>query len=139
MTELQIAKLNKIRKLLDSLVEKIVESPAEINEATLVVRRWKEGNYNINDVRLYEDVPYKCVQAHDSTGNPNWNPVEAPSLWMQYHGTTPESARPWITPMGAHDMYKVGEYMIWTDGALYQCVYDTTYSPYEYAAAWQAV
>ena len=139
MTEAQRATFFEIRRLLDGLVTKIAENPIEINDSLVIIRDWKEGSYNINDVRLYEKIPYKCVQAHDSTGNPNWNPVETPSLWMQYHGTTPESARPWITPMGAHDMYKVGEYMIWTDGVLYQCIYDTTYSPYEYAAAWQAV
>ena len=34
-------------------------------------------------------------------------------------------------------MYKKGEWMIWTDGSLYECLSDTTYSPVDYAAAWQ--
>ena len=56
---------------------------------------------------------------------------------MEYHGTSKETARNWIVPTGAHDMYKKGEWMIWTDGSLYECLSDTTYSPVDYAAAWQ--
>ena len=88
---------------------------------------------------MYEGIPYKCVQAHDSTGNSSWNPADTPALWMQYHGTSAETARPWIAPTGAHDAYKAGEYMIWTDGATYRCLSNTTYSPGDYAAAWEVV
>lgn len=34
---------------------------------------------------------------------------------------------------GAHDMYKAGEYMIWTDGIIKKCLRDTNFSPTEYA------
>lgn len=37
----------------------------------------------------------------------------------------------------AHDMYKSGEYMIWTDGNTYRCKQDTNFSPTEYAQAWE--
>ena len=40
-------------------------------------------------------------------------------------------------PTGAHDMYKTGEYMIWTDGNTYKCIQDTNFSPEEYAQAWE--
>lgn len=125
-----------IRKALDSLVYKIVDNPTEINENPMAIRVWKPSNYIIDDVRAYESVPYKCVQAHDSTNNPDWTPDILSSLWMQYHGTSLETARPWITPTGAQDIYKVGEYMVWTDGNIYQCIMDTNYSPVEYAQAW---
>jgi len=39
---------------------------------------------------------------------------------------------------GAHDMYKAGECMIWTDGTVYRCAQDTVYSPETYAQAWEA-
>lgn len=58
---------------------------------------------------------------------------------MQYHGTTPESARPWIAPTGAHDMYKAGEYTIWTDDKTYKAKMDTAYSPADYPQAWEEV
>lgn len=125
-----------IRNALDSLITKITDIPAEINENIFIIRAWKPDTYSIGDVRVYENIPYKCVQAHDSTNNPDWTPDILSSLWMQYHGTTPETARPWITPLGAHDIYKVGEYVIWTDGEVYQCLMDTNYSPADYAQAW---
>lgn len=137
MTTNQREEFIAIRKILDGFVAKIVDSPAEINESMLVIRKWHPGVYNVGDVRLYEEIPYKCVQPHDSTKNEAWNPAETPALWMQYHGTSPETARPWIRPTGAQDIYKVGEYMIWTNGTIMKCVFDTNFSPDEYSQAWE--
>ena len=46
---------------------------------------------------------------------------------------------PWEAPTGAHDMYKAGEYMIWTDNKVYLCKQDTNFSPAEYPQAWEKV
>ena len=139
MTESQRAQFFAIRKSMDTFVEKIVDNPVEINDNQYVIRKWNPGAYVIGDVRVYNNVPYKCVQSHNSTGNDGWNPPATPALWMQYHGTSVESARPWLAPTGAHDMYKTGEYMVWTDGKTYMCKMDTVYSPTDYAQAWEAV
>ena len=128
----------QIRKALDGYIPKIAESASEINDNLVIIRQWKAGNYAIGDVRMYEGIPYKCVQAHDSTDNDAWNPTVA-SLWMQYHGTSVETARPWLAPTGSHDMYKAGEYMIYTDGLMYKCLVDTVYAPADYASAWESV
>ena len=136
MTNKQRAELLEMRRAMDALVGKIAENTEEVNSYTAAVREWKEGAYVVGDVRMYQGVPYKCVQAHDSTANPGWTPEATPALWMQYHGTTPESARPWIAPTGAHDIYKAGEYMIWTDGRLKKAKMDTAYSPADYPQAW---
>lgn len=128
-----------MRKALDGLVAIIVDSPAEINENTAAIRIWKPGVYAVNDVRQHDGIPYRCAQAHDSTDNVSWTPDTVPALWMQYHGTTSETARPWVAPTGAHDMYRAGEYMIWTDGAVYRCVEDTTFTPWAYPAAWEVM
>lgn len=137
MTEAQRKELLSMRKALDGLVGKIVETPSEVNEYQAAVREWQPGVFAAGDVRQRLGAPYKCVQAHDSTANPGWTPEATPALWMQYHGTTPESARPWIAPTGAHDMYKAGEYMIWTDGKTYKAKMDTAYSPTDYPQAWE--
>ena len=92
----------------------------------------------VGDVRQYQGAPYKCVQAHDATGNPDWTPDAVPALWMQYHGSIAETARAWVAPTGAHDMYHAGEYMAYTDGKVYRCLSDTAYRPGDYAAAWEA-
>ena len=139
MTDTQRTELLAMRKALDSLVTRISDIPAEINEYQAAVREWQPGAFSVGDVRQRLGAPYKCVQAHDSTANPGWTPEATPALWMQYHGTTPESARPWIAPTGAHDMYKAWEYTIWTDGKTYKAKMDTAYSPADYAQAWDAV
>lgn len=135
----QRTKLFEMRKAIDARITDIAEITEKINESIALLRQWKEAAYELNDVRMYKNIPYKCVQAHDSTSNPTWTPDVTPSLWMQYHGTSKETARPWVAPTGAHDMYKVGEYMSWTDSNIYKCTYDTTYSPAEYAQAWDIV
>ena len=139
MTSEQRAKLFAIRRALDGLVGKIAENAAEVNGHMAAIRKWRPGAYTVGDVRMHAGIPYKCVQAHDSTANPGWTPEATPALWMQYHGTTPESARPWIAPTGAHDMYKAGEYTIWTDGKTYKAKMDTAYSPADYPQAWDSV
>ena len=102
------------------------------------IPEWTEGVYVVGDVRKYEDQPKICCQAHDSTGNPAHNPTVA-SLWSPYHAKSAGYALPWIAPTGAQDVYKKGEYMVYTDGATYECLSDTNYSPDDYAQAWQAV
>lgn len=128
-----------IRNALDAFVNKIADSPAEINAYPEAIRTWKPGVHVVTEVRSYKGIPYDCLQTHDSTGNPGWTPDAAPALWMQYHGTTVETARAWAAPTGAHDMYKAGEYMVWTDGTVYRCVRDTAYSPVDDPTAWEAV
>ena len=130
--------LKKVRAALDKHIINISSDTKEINEYVELLRKWVPGNYVVGDVRLYEGIPYKCIQAHDSTGNETWNPSVA-SLWMQYHGTSVETARPWVAPTGAHDMYLAGEYMIWTDGFTYKCLSNTNFSPADYALAWEQV
>lgn len=127
------------RDSLDSLINKIVDSPVEINVNMVAIRLWKPDKYAVDDVRMYEGIPYKCIQAHDSNQNSTWTPDTTPALWMQYHGTSVDTARPWIAPTGSHDIYKVGEYMIWTDGLIYKCIINTNFSPTEYAQAWEIV
>ena len=130
--------LKKIRAALDKHAININSDTKEINEYAEILRKWTPGNYVVGDVRVYNGIPYKCIQAHDSTGNETWNPSVA-SLWMQYHGTSVETARPWVAPTMAEDIYKAGEYMIWTDESVYKCLINTNYSPTDYPAAWEKV
>ena len=132
------AKLMKIRALLDKYMPYILENPTEINYAAECMYDWTPAAYVVGDVRKYNGVPYKCVQAHDSSANPDWTPPTVPALWMEYHGTDKASARNWIAPTGAHDMYKKGEWMIWTDSKKYKCLQDACiYDPETLASAWE--
>ncbi len=139
LSDEQKAKLHAMRIAMDGGVTlAAAQGTSAINSVTALIRMWKPGAYVIGDVRAEDGVPYKCVQAHDSTANPGWMPSTVPALWMQYHGTSKETARAWVAPAGAHDMYKKGEWMIYTDGTVYECLTDTSYSPTDYAQAWRA-
>lgn len=139
MSEAQKELLLKYRSAMDRVVDSAKEDVAALNNIHILARIWVPGVYEVGDVREYNAIPYRCIQAHDSTANVNWTPENTQALWMQYHGTTPETARPWVQPLGSEDRYKMGEYMIWTDGQMYKCLQDTNFSPAEYAQAWEVV
>ena len=86
---------------------------------------------------------WECFQAYDNAvypdicpGNPAWYTFNRP-----LHGTTIETARPFVPVQGSHDIYRYGEYMIFTDGITYECIAanGTNFSPADYPAAWKAV
>lgn len=127
------------RGVFENILPAIVGSPVAINAATRFIPQWNPQPHAVDDVCMFEGIPYRCVQPIDSTANPDWTPATTPAHWMQYHGTTPDTARPWIAPTGAHDMYRVDEYMVWTDGNTYKCIADSVYSPVDYAQGWELV
>lgn len=137
MTQQQREQLLALRGTMDAAVAAAAGTAAQLNAVAAFVRPWKPGVYALGDVRACGAVPYRCAQAHDSTANPGWTPEAAPALWTPYHGTSRETARPWVAPTGAHDQYLAGEWMLYTDGALYECVEDTAFSPEEVGAAWR--
>lgn len=97
-------------------------------------------SYAVGDVRLHptSGVPKECMTAYDGTVQPDWT-IDTYALWKSWHSRKREYALPWEQPTGAHDMYKAGEYMVWTDGNTYQCTQDTNFSPEEYPQAWEIV
>ena len=102
---------------------------------------WTEGTYEVGDIRLALGQPWKCRQAHDTETYPDITPDGSAwrTFWVPFHGTTPETALSWVEPTMAEDMYKSGEYMVWTDGQTYKCVSDTNFSPEDYPEAWEVV
>lgn len=101
---------------------------------------WERGNYAAGDVRTDPDTgyPYECHTPHDSVSNPgdDWT-IKNRALWKPWHSRSAEYALPWEAPTAAHDMYKAGEYMIWTDGTIKKCLRDTNFSPEEYPQDWE--
>ena len=78
----------------------------------------------------------ECMTAYDGSVQQDWT-IDNRALWKPWHSRKKEYALPWEQPTGAHDMYKTGEYMIWTDGITYHCNEDTNFSPEEYPQAWE--
>ena len=100
--------------------------------------KWLEGQHAAGEVYTARGQVWECIQAYDNAVYPDVAPGNA--AWGTFHrplhATTPEQARPFVQPTGAHDIYKAGEYMT-LDGTLYKCLQDTAYSPAEYAEAWE--
>ena len=114
----------------------------EDNERLLVnvlYPRWTAGSHAAGDIYTAEGQVWECIQGYDNAAYPDIVPGGA--AWGTFHrplhGTSPETARPFVTPTGAHDIYKAGEYMT-LDDVLYHCLEDTAFSPVQYAAAWEA-
>lgn len=100
---------------------------------------WAAGVHAQGDIYTVDGDPWECIQNYDngvypdiSPGNAAWHTFNRP-----YHGTTLETARNFVQPTGAHDMYKAGEWMIY-GGKAYKCLSDTAYGPGDYYAAWEA-
>lgn len=102
---------------------------------------WTPGNHKVGEVYNAGDQTWECYQAYDNDVYPNVKPDD-PS-WYTFnrplHGKSPATARPFVPVQGSHDMYRTGEYMIYTDGKTYRCKSDTNFSPDDYAQAWEVV
>ena len=100
---------------------------------------WKPGVYKVGDIRVTNSIikkPYECILDHDSIQNPDYT-IDVRTLWKPYHSRQKEYALPWEVPTGSHDIYKAGEYMIWTDGKVYLAKKDTNFSPDVYPQGWE--
>lgn len=137
--------LLRVRDILDRYIDDNQAASVKINETVEVVRAWKAGTaaapvtYTAGDVRKQNDIPYRCVTTHTHQGEADWDPAHASSLWAAYHGTSPETARPFVAPTGAHDQYLTGEYVVYTDGKTYKCKQNTVYSPADFPQAWEEI
>lgn len=102
---------------------------------------WTAGKHAVGELCNAQNQSWECFQAHDNAVYPDITPGNAAwfTFWKPLHGKSPDTARLFVQPTGAHDVYKTGECMIWTDGKVYQCLSDTAYSPTDYAAAWEVV
>ena len=100
----------------------------------------QEKYHEVGEVARHPETgsPKECMTAYDGTVQPDWT-IDAATLWKPWHSRKAEYALPYEAPTGAHDMYKAGEYMIWTDGLVYPCNEDTNFSPEEYPQAWEIV
>ena len=122
-----------------NLAGKAIEDDDQRIRASGLYDDWTAGAYSAGDIRNAEAQTWECFQAHDNAVYPDIAPGNAAwfTFWRPLHGKTPETARPFVPVMGSHDIYRAGEYMIYTDGLLYRCVQDTNFSPEDYAAAWE--
>lgn len=99
---------------------------------------WAAGVHKVREVYTADGQVWECYQAYDNAVYPDIKPGNA--AWYTFnrpmHGTSQETARYFVPPTGAHDIYKAGEWAIY-NGKLCRCTQDTAYSPTDYPQAWE--
>ena len=106
-----------------------------------VYETWVPGAYEVGDIRNYSGQTWEYFQAHNNATSSDIAPDNDAwfTFWRPLHGKTVATARPFVPVQGAHDMYRTGEYMVYTDGKIYKCKQDTNFSPDDYKDAWEVV
>lgn len=101
-----------------------------------LANEWKPKKYNVGEVCVENGIPFRCIKEHTSEKDKTKN-TSNHDLWCPYHGTSIESALPYMNPANDNEIYKAGEYIIWTDGCIMKAVKDTNFSPDDDPDAWE--
>ena len=145
MTAEQRSYFFEVRRLLDELISKYnltdenaFNSAAEtINKNSIAFRtRTSEQSYKRGDVRIdpTDNTPYWAMHDHNSIKGQELQPCLTPTIWTHCHGTTPETARPFVAE--GHNPYMKGHYCIEND-IIYLCNTDNiVYAPSVLPSAW---
>ena len=109
----------------------------EIIMCSALYDEWEPGKHVVGDIFSVDGDIWECFQNYDNAVYPDIVPGNA--AWFTfnrpYHGTSRETARNFVHPTGAHDIYKKGEWAI-QDGKFTKANQDTAYSLAEYPQAW---
>lgn len=77
----------------------------QAESVTILFPVWEADTaYSVGDRRQYDELLYRCVQAH--TSQDGWEPPKVPALWVR---TSTEEWPEWIPPTGAQDAYANGD------------------------------
>lgn len=98
----------------------------DIIDMAPLLKPWVEGKWEKNAVCVLERIPYWCVMAHDSSGNPMWSPAYDTALWAIYHGRDAMHALPFKAE--GHNPYMTGHWCT-EDGEAFECIVDNTVWP----------
>lgn len=96
---------NAVKKanLIQTAINYLPDEEAET--VTALFPDWEDGKaYAVSDRVKYNELLYRCVQAH--TSQADWTPDITPALWVR---TSTEEWPEWIQPTGAHDAYNQGD------------------------------
>lgn len=105
----------------------------EAETVTALFPKWETGNaYELGDRAQYNDLLYKCVQAH--TSQDNWTPDLTPALWVR---TSTDEWPEWIQPTGAQDAYNKGDKVSFKGSHYISLIDGNVYSPEAYPAGWE--
>ena len=141
MSDLYKALASAIYVSKQQLAGKGIKTDDQKIRASGLYEDWAEGKHEAGEIYNAEDQTWECYQSYDNATHPDIKPGEA--AWYTFnrplHGTSRETARPWVQPTHSMDIYRKGEWMVWTDGWLWECIAEngTNFSPEEYPGGWQ--
>lgn len=132
--DLTVSTANAVRLL---MAGKQPTTADEIIMCSALYDEWAPGKHVAGDIFSVDGDIWECFQNYDNAINPDILP--GGSAWFTFnrpfHGTSRETARNFVHPTGAHDMYKAGEWAV-QDGKFTKANQDTAYSLAEYPQAW---
>lgn len=148
MTDEQRKLFYEIRRFLDELIEGYAltdeatfnANAEKINTNAAAFRVWRsDADYVRGDVRIdpADGVPYWAMHNHGISTGHICQPSLTPTMWTHCHGTTPETARPFIAE--GHNPYMTGHYC--TEGdVVARCKQDNVvHAPSVLPTAWEVV
>lgn len=109
----------QLRAILDDVVKDIGATDeasfnakaAIINAKSAAIRTWipdrdyKRGEMSIDPM---DGIPYWALHDHGTSTGHICQPSTTPTMWTHCHGTTPETARPFLAE--GHNPYMTGHY-----------------------------
>lgn len=130
----------------DGKIGKILtySSMSEEDKSDLVkdIKVWIVGeSLKVGDLRRVGNIAYEVIQPH--TTQADWRPEGTPALYKVHIPTKNEEGEEVIPdfkqPTGAHDVYNVGDKVIY-EGKIYESVIDNnSFSPTDYAQGWKEI
>lgn len=146
MNEAQRKQFFEIRRMLDNLVATIPmadetefnASAAVINDNAAAIRVWRSDiDYKRGALAIDPEngVPYWAMHEHGPSNGQVHQPSQSPTIWAHCHGTSPETARPFVAE--GYNPYNKGHYCTEGEG-VYRCVQDNNvFAPSVYPQAWE--
>ena len=126
-----------VRDILNGVVRDIVATDeasfnsvaALINEKAAAIPVWRSDlDYQRGDlvVDREDGTPYWAIHAQGPTSGQVHQPSKSPTMWTHCHGTTPETARPFVAE--SYNAYMTGHYC--TEGdTVARCLRDNVVFP----------
>lgn len=133
MTLIELAQ--KLRPFIEKAA--ISLSDEDALEATNLFPNWQPEVVYEKDTRVrYENILYKCLQAH--TSQDAWTPIAAPSLWAKVLIPDEDVIPGWEQPDSTNP-YMIGDKVMF-EGNVYESTIDNNiWSPSAYPAGWRQI
>ena len=106
-------------------------------EAVQLFPQWKPNtSYAIGDRVRYENILYRCLQAH--TAQLAWKPSAVASLWAKVLIPDPEVIPDWEQPESTNG-YQIGDKVKFEGKTYESLINNNIWSPAAYPAGWKEI